>query len=110
MKLLLDQNLSPKLIENLSELFPNSVHVQQIGLDYASDTDVWEFARKENHIIVTKDADFHERSLLYGLPPKVVWIVRGNCSTEDILVLLKDHSEDIRSFSVDENTTVLILR
>ena len=68
MKLLLDQNLSPKLVESLKEIYPDSVHVKDIGLDRAFDDDIWIYANVNNFIIISKDADFAERSLLFGFP------------------------------------------
>jgi predicted nuclease of predicted toxin-antitoxin system len=45
MKLLFDQNLSPRLVNRLAVLFPDSAHVQSVGLDCANDDQVWEYAR-----------------------------------------------------------------
>lgn len=94
MKLLFDQNLSPSLVDSLADIYPESVHVQSGGLDRADDTAVWDFARLQNLVIVTKDADFQERSLIAGAPPKVIWIRRGNCSTSDIEAILRRHSDE----------------
>lgn len=107
MTLLLDQNLSPRLIEQLSGLYPGISHVQSIGLDRAPDEVVWEYARDND--IVTKDSDFHERSILLGHPPKVVWIKRGNCSTGKIAQILRDHVSDIQTLTVDNEATFLVL-
>lgn len=96
MKLLLDQNLSPKLISALSDLFPETTHVQNIGLDFAADEEVWSFAKANGYIIITKDSDFAEHSLVLGHPPKVIWIRRGNCSTKDIEKIIKNNFEDIK--------------
>lgn len=82
MRLLLDQNISPRLINQLKDIYPNSVHVQTVGLDSASDEKVWEYARQNNLMIVTKDVDFSERGTLSGFPPKIIWIRYGNCSTK----------------------------
>jgi predicted nuclease of predicted toxin-antitoxin system len=57
-----DQNLSPRLVSRLADLLPGAQHVAQIGLDRASDLDVWEYARTHECIIVTKDADFNDLS------------------------------------------------
>ena len=80
MKLLFDQNLSPKLVRRLADLFPGSSHVQAVGLDCASDDQVWEHARRNGFAIVTKDGDFNNLSVMRGSPPKVVWLQLGNCS------------------------------
>lgn len=109
MKLLLDQNLSPRLIEQLAEIYPGSVHVQSVSLDRASDEAVWDYARQNNYLIVTKDSDFHERSLLLGPPPKVVWIRHGNCSTQQVAQILRDHVADIQTLTSDDQATFLII-
>lgn len=109
MTLLLDQNLSPRLVEQLSGLYPGIAHVQSVGLDRAPDEIVWSYAKKNNCIIVTKDSDFHERSVILGHPPKVVWIRRGNCSTRQIAQILRDHVSDIQTLTTDNEATFLIL-
>lgn len=98
MQLLFDQNISYKLIELLSDIFPDSKHVKTLGLEEANDLAIWEFAKTEDYIIVSKDSDFHQFSFLYGPPPKVVWISRGNCSTREIESILRDHKNDLKVF------------
>ena len=98
MKLLFDQNISPKLVDTLADLFPDSIHVKEIELDKALDIDIWNFAKNNDYIIISKDADFAERSLLFGYPPFVLWIRRGNCSTGDIIRILKQNFDLIKSF------------
>ena len=107
MKLLFDQNLSPRLVDHLSDLHPSSAHVYNIGLDQASDTRLWDYAREHGYILVTKDADFSEMSEVLGFPPKVIWIRRGNCSTAQIESLLRRHHEAI--IRLDEDPTAGIL-
>jgi hypothetical protein len=70
MKLLFDQNLSPKLAKRLADLFPDSSHAQYEGLDCANDDQVWEHARLNGFAIVSKDADFNNLSVVKGSPPK----------------------------------------
>ena len=76
MKLLFDQNLSPKLVKRLANLFPDSSHVQSEGLDCAGDDKVWEHARLNGFALVTKDEDFNNLSVVRGWPPKVIWLIR----------------------------------
>jgi len=110
MKLLLfDQNLSPRLIDLLNDLYPNSNHVSKVGLETALDKDVWNYARDNDYISVTKDADFSDLSSLYGFPPKVIWIRRGNCTTQDIADILRDKYDAIKSFSDDPENGILTL-
>ena len=75
MKLLFDQNLSPRLVLKLADLFPDSNHVYAVDLDRAQDHEVYEYARREGFMLVTKDADFGELNVLRGFPPKVVGFV-----------------------------------
>jgi predicted nuclease of predicted toxin-antitoxin system len=84
MKLLFDENLSHKLARLLDDLFPNSTHVRVIGLKSADDPLVWEYPKNNNLVIVSKDADMHQRSFLFGQPPKIIWVRLGNCSTSDV--------------------------
>lgn len=109
MKLLLDQNLSPRLAQRLSNFFPGSVHVESVALSDAFDTEVWQFAQNGDFIIVSKDADFNELSTLWGAPPKVIWIRRGNCSTNAIETLLRDNIEAITAFAQDNIARTLVL-
>ena len=89
MKLLFDQNLSPRLVALLVDIFPESVHVRDAGLRTADDETVWNYALQQQLVIISKDSDFRQRSFLFGSPPKVVWIRRGNCSTQDIESIIR---------------------
>ncbi len=110
MKLLLfDQNLSPSLVNLLADIYRGSVHVDRMGLPTAPDRDVWDYARQHDYIVVTKDADFSELSLLLGFPPKVIWIRRGNCSTRDIEGLLRENYNAIAALSDTPNSGIITL-
>jgi predicted nuclease of predicted toxin-antitoxin system len=109
MKLLLDQNISPKLVESFNEIYPGSVYVKEIGLDRALDEDIWIYAKVNNFIIISKDADFAERSLLLGFPPFVVWIRKGDYTTLEIKDTLSNNLELIASFVSASQTGLLNL-
>lgn len=109
MKLLFDQNLSPRLPKILADVFPNSVHVREIGFVKATDTEIWNYAKANDFIIVSKDTDFQQRSLLFGHPPKVVWIRVGNCPVKTIEDLLRKHSVSIHTFNLDLKKSYLVL-
>ena len=68
MKLLFDQNVSPRLVNRLAVEYPGSAHVSTLGLDQALDARVWVFARDHGYVIVSKDADFSDMSVLLGFP------------------------------------------
>ena len=109
MRLLFDQNLSPRLVSRLADLHPDSEHVFFIGLAQTDDRALWEYANQNSFTVVTRDSDFSELSLLRGFPPKVIWIRRGNCSTNQIEELLRSHNEDIAQFNENPNFGVLKL-
>jgi predicted nuclease of predicted toxin-antitoxin system len=109
MKLLFDQNLSPRLVGRLADLYPDSNHVYPLRLDRVADHEVREYARREGFLLVTKDADFSDLCVLRGFPPKVIWIRRGNCSTTEIEQILRRHYEDIKVLDADPMVGILTL-
>ena len=109
MKLLFDHNLSLRLVTALTDFYPESTHVFVVGLHQAYDTEIREYARLNQFIIVTRDADFSDLCLLMGFPPKVIWIRLGNCSTDNIERLLREKVEDIKNLNENEVIGVLTL-
>lgn len=90
MKLLFDANLSPKLVDRLAELFPDSIHVFNTGLEhFTSDETIWEYAKRHGFVIVTADADFLGLAEARGSPPKVVRLDRCNYRTSQVEDLLR---------------------
>ena len=78
-----------------------------MGLDRASDAVLWNHAREHGFILVTQDADFSEMIEVLGFPPKVIWIRRGNCSTSEIELILRQSQQAI--IRLDEDPTAGIL-
>lgn len=109
MKFLFDHNLSPRLVRLLADIYPECLHVHNLGMDTASDTDVWSYAAEYGYTIVSKDADFHQRSLVLGAPPKVIWIRLGNCSVADTASLLRKRFVVIQHFHEDAEAAFLAL-
>lgn len=108
MKLLFDENLSPKLVESLGTLFPGSSHVHTCGLGATDDHLVWEYAKANGFLLVSKDSDFYELSLLEGPPPKVIYIRCGNAPTPAIESLLRNHLSEIEGFDADDQTAFIL--
>ena len=109
MRLLLDENLSPKLVAAISHAFPDSHHVEQLGLRGATDQEVWEAARSGGFVLVSKDNDFRQFSFLYGPPPKVVWLAVGNAGTDSIRDLLLSSPAILTRFVETPEDAFLIL-
>ena len=109
MRLLFDQNLSPKLVGRLSDLYPDSTHVSFMGLDRSLDEAVWVYAREGGYTIVTKDADFDELRQARGHPPRVVWLQIGNSTTQRIETLLRDRHAAVLELHANPDTGTLRL-
>ena len=108
-KLLFDQNLSPRLCEQLRDIWADLVHVRTVGLARVDDSAIWTYAQLHDFIIVSKDSDFSGRASLYGAPPKVIWLTVGNCSTADIEQRLRRHREEIQAFADEPQTALLVV-
>jgi predicted nuclease of predicted toxin-antitoxin system len=102
MKLLFDQNLSFRLCRLLAEQFPGSAHVGRLGRSKADDRTIWRYAGTNGFSLVSLDADFAEMAALLGPPPKVIWLRRGNLSTDGIGDLLRNSMDAIASFERDQ--------
>lgn len=92
MKLLFDQNLSPKLVGLLADLFPGSTHVLTEGLDSADDRQIWEHARIHQLAIVSKDVDYNNLSVL------------------QVEAAIRARFADLMHFENDSSTGTLIIR
>lgn len=110
MKLLFDHNLSPRLVTQLASLYPDSSHVFLLGLDTASDLEVWQRAKQDGYCLVTKDSDFNDLVAAKGFPPKVVWLRIGNCTTTEIVALLQAQHTVPEAFLQDISVGVLELQ
>lgn len=109
MKLLFDENLSPQLAQRLEDLFPSSIHDRDVALKAADDPMVWDYARDNGLTLVSKDSDMHQRSFVFGPPPKVIWVRLGNCSTSQVEELLRLHFGAIELFHDDDFASFLSL-
>jgi len=109
-KLLFDQNLSHKLVSEVSDLFPGTDHVRNIGMKTASDAAIRKYATEHGFTVVTKDTDFHQHSFVFGTPPKVIWIRLGNCPTRMVAELIRLHKAKIEEFAKNDDWVFLELR
>lgn len=109
MKLLFDHNLSPRLVQSLADIYPESLHVSSVGLDKEADLFVWSYAQANGFDIVSKDSDFNDLAFLHGFPPKIIWLQLGNCSTKDVENSLRSNADRIREFLADSTVGILEL-
>lgn len=109
MKLLFDQNLSHRLVGDLAPWYSDSAHVGAFGLDVATDSEIWTYAREQDYLIVSKDSDFRQLAFLFGPPPKAVWLRVGNRSTTAIFELLRSAVDVIDRFAATDEEALLVL-
>ncbi len=110
MKLLLDENLSRRLVPFLQHDFPGSTQIVLLGMESASDKEVWTRAQADGYVVVTKDVDFQELSLVWGAPPHVVRLRPPNSDRAAILKLLLDNKDFIvPSLEIDGCTSVELI-
>jgi predicted nuclease of predicted toxin-antitoxin system len=88
LKLLFDQNISPKIVREVKADFPDSKQVRHVGLEDASDTIIFDYAKKNGYAVVTFDSDFVDLNVIRGIPPKIIWLKTGNLTTKSISRLL----------------------
>jgi predicted nuclease of predicted toxin-antitoxin system len=108
-KLLLDENLSDRAVPRICDLYPDSKHVKPLALINTDDSIIWEYAKVNDFVIVSKDSDFHQRSLLYGHPPQFIYLQVGNCPTSKIVQVLRDNFSTIVQFGERESESILVL-
>lgn len=109
MKLLIDNNLSYRIVQYLRSDFPDSDHIKNVLSVYADDSAIWQYAKLNNFVILTKDNDFDERSQLFGCPPKVIHLICGNVTTKQIIDILQNHKNNILQFELDNVNCILKL-
>lgn len=110
MSLLLDENLSPRLLQRLASLFPGLIHVRDIGLKQASDEMIWDWAKRNSYTIVTTDGDFAALSGHRGWPPKVIHLEECDFPLRIIEELLRKNAVRISEFEKDSHAGLLAVR
>lgn len=110
MKLLADENLPPRLVDDLADLFPGSAHVNSVGLGSTADSLIWDYAKLHEFTFLTKDKDFANLSIAMGPPPKVILVQIGNCSSAEVIAMLRDNAVKLSEFERHPRRGLLILR
>lgn len=109
MKLLLDENISRRVVPFIQDLYPNSTQVALVGLENTDDKLIRQYAIDNDFVIVTKDADYYDMTVLYGQPPKIVWLKMGNQSKAATIKTLQDNQQAIeKALMVDGKACIEI--
>jgi len=108
-KLLLDENLSSRITYRIIDLHPDSEHVKTLALTNTDDAIIWEHAKANDFVIVSKDSDFHQRSFLYGHPPKFIYLRIGNSPTSKIVQILRGSFDILIQFGDRKSESILVL-
>ena len=103
MKLLLDENLSRRIVPFIQDSYPDSTQVTLLDMEQVDDKTLRQYAIDHGFIITTKDADFYEMNLLYGPPPQVIWLKMGNQSKAATIKTLQIHAEAIEHALLKDN-------
>lgn len=98
MKLLLDENISYRILGTLEEVYPGTAHVTRVQPALMSDSAIWQYARKEAFVLVTFDHDFVQLAALHGGPPKVLLLTLRNPRHSEIASVLVLRKEQIERF------------
>ena len=107
MKLLFDHNLSYRLVERLSDLFPDSSHVRIVGLERADDEVIWNYAQEHGFVIVTQDSDFIDWNKIRRAPPKIIWIRCGNQSLAETEQRIRECAPAIETLETDSDLEIV---
>lgn len=110
MKLLLDENLSRRIVPFLQQDYPGSTQVALIDLESSSDNEVWEYAKANAFTIVTRDADFEDMSIVRGHPPQIIWLRTPNQTKASVLNILLQHRDIIEHALIQKNQACIELR
>ena len=73
-----------------------------------TDEEVWNYAKANGFAVISKDKDFYQRALLYGAPPKFIWLLLGNCTRDDLLSLIFRHERDILAFETSPESVLIL--
>jgi len=103
MKLLLDENLSRRVVPFIQQDYPDSSQISLLNMEHSTDKEIWDYAKSQGYTIVTKDADFLDMSLLYGQPPKIIWLKIGNQSKAVMINALMENRIEIERVLMTED-------
>ena len=109
MKLLLDENLSRRLVPALQSRFPGSEQVALLGLERATDAELCDFAAREGFVVCSKDDDFQRLVAARGYRPKLVHLALGNVSNDRVPGAMLAAADAIEAALSEPGTGVVVV-
>lgn len=110
MKFLIDQNISKRIIESISDISPEAMHVKDLEYYDRSDFELWDYALKNNSILISTDKEVFDRSILSNPSPKIIYVEGDVITTNKMEWAIRINLETIEHFLDEESTTCLILK
>jgi len=91
MRIWVDAQMSPAIATWISSNYAvSAVAIRDLGLRDAEDKEIFEAARQEKAVVMTKDSDFLELQKRLGVPPKIIWVTCGNTSNARLKEILAE--------------------
>lgn len=89
MTIWIDAQLSPAIATWISSTFGvTALALRDIGLRDAEDPEIFEAAKAQGVIFMTKDSDFVDLVDRLGSPPQIIWLTCGNTSNAQLREIL----------------------
>jgi predicted nuclease of predicted toxin-antitoxin system len=99
MRILIDQNISFRLISRIEKVFPDAFHVKSVSLLNTNDLKIFMYARRNNFdAILTIDEDFINILLAHSVPPKIIWLRLHNASIDHQAEIILKNALTIHRF------------
>ena len=109
MKLLLDENLSRRLVPALQARFPGTSEVALLGLERATDAQLCAYAAEHGFVLCSKDDDFHRLVAARGYRPKLVQVALGNAGNEAVLAAILAAADRLEAALAEPGVGVVVL-
>jgi predicted nuclease of predicted toxin-antitoxin system len=91
MTIWVDAHLSPAIAQWISQTFGiTAFALRDVGLRDAEDTEIFEAAKAQGVILITKDSDFVDLVERLGTPPQIIWLTCGNTSNARLQEILNE--------------------
>jgi predicted nuclease of predicted toxin-antitoxin system len=89
MTIWIEAQLSPAIATWISSTFGvTALALRDIGLRDAEDSEIFEAAKAQGVIFMTKDSDFVDLVDRLGSPPQIIWLTCGNTSNAQLRKIL----------------------